>query len=61
VAAELARLMKEHSEHGLEPIGFVDGPSEDGTLPLPYLGSVRHLETILRRFDVHRLRANRDR
>jgi hypothetical protein len=53
--------MKEHSEHGLEPIGFVDGPSEDGTLPLPYLGSVRHLETILRRFDVHRLHANRDR
>jgi exopolysaccharide biosynthesis polyprenyl glycosylphosphotransferase len=55
VAAELARLMKEHPEHGLEPIGFVDGPSESGSLPLPHLGSVRDLETVLRRFNVHRV------
>jgi exopolysaccharide biosynthesis polyprenyl glycosylphosphotransferase len=52
---DLARLMKEHPEYGLEPIGFVDGPSDIGSLPLPHLGSIRQLEGILRRFDVHRV------
>jgi exopolysaccharide biosynthesis polyprenyl glycosylphosphotransferase len=55
VALELARLMREHREYGLEPIGFVDGPLEDTSLPLPHLGSVDQLERILRRFDVHRV------
>jgi exopolysaccharide biosynthesis polyprenyl glycosylphosphotransferase len=55
VAVELARLMKQHPEYGLEPIGFVDGPSENGRLPLPHLGSIRQLELVLRKFDVHRV------
>jgi exopolysaccharide biosynthesis polyprenyl glycosylphosphotransferase len=55
VALELARLMREHPEHGLEPIGFVDGPTSDASLPLPYLGPVHQLEGVLRRFDVHRV------
>jgi exopolysaccharide biosynthesis polyprenyl glycosylphosphotransferase len=55
VAVELARLMKQHPEYGLEPLGFVDHPSEDGRLPLPHLGSIRQLEAVLQRFDVHRV------
>jgi exopolysaccharide biosynthesis polyprenyl glycosylphosphotransferase len=55
VAVELARLTREHPEYGLEAIGFVDGPPENGRLPLPHLGSIQQLEVILRRFDVHRV------
>lgn len=55
VAVELARLMKEHPEYGLQPIGFVDGPSDNGSLPLPHLGSIRQLEGVLRTLDVHRV------
>jgi exopolysaccharide biosynthesis polyprenyl glycosylphosphotransferase len=49
----LARLMAEHPEHGLKPIGFVDNLPEASLLPLPYLGPVEDLETVLRDFDVH--------
>jgi exopolysaccharide biosynthesis polyprenyl glycosylphosphotransferase len=55
VGLELARLMRERPEYGLEPIGFVDAPSTDGSLPLPYLGPVHHLESALRKFDVQRV------
>jgi exopolysaccharide biosynthesis polyprenyl glycosylphosphotransferase len=55
VAVELARLMKQHPEYGLEPLGFVDSPAENGRLPLPHLGPIGELELILRRFDVHRV------
>jgi exopolysaccharide biosynthesis polyprenyl glycosylphosphotransferase len=55
VGLELARLMRERPEYGLEPIGFVDAPPTDGNLPLPYLGPVHHLESVLRKFDVQRV------
>jgi exopolysaccharide biosynthesis polyprenyl glycosylphosphotransferase len=55
VALELARLMRDRPEYGLEPIGFLDAPSADGGLPLPYLGPVSHLESVLRASGVHRL------
>jgi hypothetical protein len=55
VAVELTRLMKQHPEYGLEPLGFIDSPAENGRLPLPHLGSIGELEPVLRRFDVHRV------
>jgi len=55
VALELARLMRQRPEYGLEPIGFLDAPSTDASLPLPHLGPVSHLEAVLRKFDVHRV------
>jgi exopolysaccharide biosynthesis polyprenyl glycosylphosphotransferase len=55
VGLKLARLMRERPEYGLEPIGFVDEPSTDGDLPLPYLGPVHHLESVLATFDVQRV------
>ena len=47
LAVTLARLMAEHPEHGLEPIGFIDNLSEENLLPLPCLGRVEELETAL--------------
>lgn len=55
VALELAQLMRQRPEYGLEPIGFIDEPTADGSLPLPYLGPVNHLESVLRKYDVHRV------
>jgi exopolysaccharide biosynthesis polyprenyl glycosylphosphotransferase len=55
VGLELARLMRQRPEYGLEPIGFLDAPSTDVSLPLPYLGPVGHLEAVLRKFAVHRV------
>jgi len=52
LGATLARLMAEHPEHGLKPIGFMDNLPEASLLPLPYLGPVEDLETALREFDV---------
>jgi exopolysaccharide biosynthesis polyprenyl glycosylphosphotransferase len=53
LAVALARLMAEHPEHGLRPIGFMDNLPEENLLPLPYLGPVEDLQTALRHFDVH--------
>jgi exopolysaccharide biosynthesis polyprenyl glycosylphosphotransferase len=53
LAVSLARLMVEHPEHGLRPIGFMDNLPEENLLPLPYLGPVEGLQTALRDFDVH--------
>jgi exopolysaccharide biosynthesis polyprenyl glycosylphosphotransferase len=53
VAVALARLMTEHPEHGLRPIGFMDNLPEENLLPLPCLGPVEELQTALRDFDVH--------
>jgi exopolysaccharide biosynthesis polyprenyl glycosylphosphotransferase len=55
VAVELARLMRERPEFGLEPIGFLDAPPADGGLPLPYLGPVSDLEGVLQAHGVRRL------
>jgi exopolysaccharide biosynthesis polyprenyl glycosylphosphotransferase len=55
VAVELATLMKEHPEYGLEPIGFVDGPCDTDGIPLPHLGTITQLERVLRKFDIHRV------
>jgi exopolysaccharide biosynthesis polyprenyl glycosylphosphotransferase len=52
LAITLARLMAEHPEHGLKPIGFMDNLSEENLLPLPYLGRVEELESALADFDV---------
>jgi exopolysaccharide biosynthesis polyprenyl glycosylphosphotransferase len=55
VALELAQLMRDRPEYGLEPIGFLDAPTADGSLPLPYLGPVSHLGSLLRKYDVQRV------
>lgn len=43
---ELSRILAEHPEYGLAPVGFVDDLTEE-ELPLPLLGPVSSLETVL--------------
>ncbi len=54
VGAELARLLEEHREYGLVPIGFLDHVPDDD-LPLPLLGDISALDDVLSELDVRRL------
>jgi len=54
LAVELADALARHTEYGLMPIGFVDGPT-DGELPLPLLGGPHELEGLIEEFGVRRL------
>jgi exopolysaccharide biosynthesis polyprenyl glycosylphosphotransferase len=53
MGAEIARVLREHRDYGIEPIGFLDSVS--GNLPLPVLGDVDELDRILERHDVRRV------
>ena len=49
VGAEIAALLRDRPEHGLEPIGFVDAapPMRPERLPVPMLGGVDDLPRII--------------
>jgi exopolysaccharide biosynthesis polyprenyl glycosylphosphotransferase len=55
VGVELARVLMEHPRYGLRPVGFVDdfGPGE--TLPIPLLGGVRQLDSVLEAYEIRRV------
>lgn len=58
VGQELSEILRAHPEYGLEPVGFIDSvaPREPGDGdPLPVLGPVQELVSILERADVHRV------
>lgn len=46
VGIEIALTLVEHPEYGLFPVGFIDGP-HDGLLPLPMVGNITELNTVL--------------
>jgi exopolysaccharide biosynthesis polyprenyl glycosylphosphotransferase len=52
IGAEIARVLREDREYGIQPIGFLDSVS--GNLPLPVLGDVDELDRIVNRYDVRR-------
>jgi exopolysaccharide biosynthesis polyprenyl glycosylphosphotransferase len=54
LGVKAARTLQDHPEFGLVPIGFVDS-FDDEDLPLPILGDVTSLETVVRRFQVARV------
>ena len=54
VAVKAAGTLQEHTEYGLNPIGFLDSFDDTG-LPLPILGTVRELEPVVREFGVKRV------
>jgi exopolysaccharide biosynthesis polyprenyl glycosylphosphotransferase len=54
IGAELARVLQEHREFGIDAIGFLDSVSSSG-LPLPVLGDVSELDRILEHHDVRRV------
>jgi exopolysaccharide biosynthesis polyprenyl glycosylphosphotransferase len=49
-----ATTLRDHPEFGLAPIGFLDSFDDDG-LPLPILGPVSELESVVRHYDVQRV------
>lgn len=54
IGAELARVLREHREYGVEPVGFLDSvPGKN--LPVPVLGDVGELDRILEDYDVRRV------
>jgi len=51
---QAARVMREHPEYGLLPVGFLDGV-DDNDLTLPLLGPIERLEAVVREFGVRRV------
>ena len=51
IGREAARIMLDHPEFGLRPVGFLDAraPADDITLPVPFLGGYDHLTRCVRR------------
>jgi exopolysaccharide biosynthesis polyprenyl glycosylphosphotransferase len=54
LGVKVAKTLLEHAEYGLIPIGFLDSISDAG-LPLPILGNVSDLETVVKSFGVRRV------
>ena len=54
IGAGLARVLREHREYGVEPVGFLDSvPGKNP--PVPVLGDVGELDRILEEYDVRRV------
>jgi len=45
---DIASILGSHPEYGMVPIGFVDDVDDGADLPLPLMGSLRSLDTVLR-------------
>ncbi len=54
VGSKLARVLQEHPEYGLCPVGFLDN-FDDPNLPLPVLGTVRSLDVVLAEYGIGRV------
>lgn len=54
VGVEIAMALERHPEYGLDPIGFIDGPTAED-LPYPLLGGPHDLERVVEEFNVHRI------
>jgi hypothetical protein len=54
VGLEIAMALERHPEYGLDPIGFIDGPTGE-ELPYPLLGGPHDLERVVEEFEVHRI------
>jgi exopolysaccharide biosynthesis polyprenyl glycosylphosphotransferase len=53
IGAELARTFADYPEYGIDPVGFLD--CVGGRLPLPLLGDIDGLSTMLERRDIRRV------
>jgi exopolysaccharide biosynthesis polyprenyl glycosylphosphotransferase len=54
LGSKAAATLKDHPEFGLVPIGFLDS-FDDAGIPLPVLGAVDELESVVRQYDVSRV------
>jgi exopolysaccharide biosynthesis polyprenyl glycosylphosphotransferase len=55
VGATVAQTLADHPEYGLVPVGFLDTVADADRLPVPLLGSVADLETVVRQYHVRRV------
>jgi exopolysaccharide biosynthesis polyprenyl glycosylphosphotransferase len=54
LGVQIAQMLQAHAEFGMVPVGFLDG--FDGTgLPLPVLGDLAALDSVLREFEIKRV------
>ena len=54
LGVQIAQVLQDHGEFGMVPVGFLD--AFDGTgLPLPILGEVSALDSVLREFEIKRV------
>jgi exopolysaccharide biosynthesis polyprenyl glycosylphosphotransferase len=51
IGVELARLLRRYPQYGLRFVGCVDGPSRQGTGPVPLLGTLDDLDHLARLLD----------
>jgi len=49
LGCQIARVLLEHREYGMQPVGFVDGYPDDGHLPLPVLGDIDTFDHVIRK------------
>lgn len=54
VGVDIAMAFERHPEYGLDPIGFIDGPTGE-ELPYPLLGGPHDLERVVEEFNIHRI------
>ncbi|MEZ5170751.1 MAG: exopolysaccharide biosynthesis polyprenyl glycosylphosphotransferase [Acidimicrobiia bacterium] len=54
VGSEVVEILRAHPEYGLTPLGFLD-QVDDTNLPVPLLGDIAELETVLKTIDVQAL------
>lgn len=55
LGVEIWKLLREHPELGLRPVGFVDSMASDRTSALPLLGEVSELPDLVLAYNVHRI------
>ena len=49
LGCEVARVLLDHPEYGMLPVGFVDGFPDDKHLPLPVVGDIDTFDQVVRR------------
>ncbi|MDQ6838689.1 MAG: sugar transferase [Actinomycetota bacterium] len=49
LGCQVARVLLDHPEYGILPVGFVDGFPDDDNLPLPVVGDIDAFDEVVRR------------
>ncbi len=49
LGCKIARVLLDHPEYGMQPVGFIDGFPDDETLPLPVVGNIDTFDEVVRR------------
>ncbi|HET9075979.1 MAG TPA: exopolysaccharide biosynthesis polyprenyl glycosylphosphotransferase [Acidimicrobiales bacterium] len=52
---QIAETLFDHPEYGIRPVGFVDDFPDDGTLPLPVVGSITTFDAAIRQTGARRV------